>query len=124
VIFGIGIDAVSVPRMESQMRDIDHLKEDLFTPNEIAYCEKNRNAAQKYAARFAAKEAFLKAAGTGRPAGMAFRDIEVVNDVHGKPALALYGMARVFAEERRISAIQVSLTHIREMAGAVVTLET
>jgi holo-[acyl-carrier protein] synthase len=123
VIIGIGLDEIDVARMEKELRENTGLKETLFTPGEIAYCESKRYSAQNYAARFAAKEAFLKALGTGRQSGQTFSEIEIVHDELGKPACVLHGKTRGAAEERGINMIHVSLTHLKDIAAAVVVLE-
>ncbi|MCK4655879.1 MAG: holo-ACP synthase [candidate division Zixibacteria bacterium] len=123
MIFGIGIDDIEVERVGRQVRSEDGFTESVFTPGEIEYCESRRNSAQGYAARFAAKEAFLKAIGTGWRDGMAFSEIEIVNDDFGKPQLVLHGKAREHAEANGITNIQVSLSHLKHTASAVVTLE-
>ncbi|MDD4052515.1 MAG: holo-ACP synthase [candidate division Zixibacteria bacterium] len=124
MIFGIGIDQVEVARVEKRLAQESGLKESLFTPGEIAYCQTKRYGAQNFAARFAAKEAFLKALGTGWREGIAFREIEIINDQLGKPSCRLHGQASKMAEQNHIIAVQVSLTHIHELAAAIVTLET
>jgi holo-[acyl-carrier protein] synthase len=98
------------------------LKKRVFTPLEIKYCDGKKNSAQNYAARFAAKEAFMKALGTGWRKGVAFKDIEVVNEESGKPGLVLYGKAKELAEAMGVVSIHVSLTHLKSYASAVVTL--
>jgi holo-[acyl-carrier protein] synthase len=124
MIFGIGIDQVEVARVEKRLAQESGLKESLFTPAEIAYCQSKRHGAQNFAARFAAKEAFLKALGTGWRGGVTFCDIEIINDRQGRPACVLHGQARKLADDNHIAAIQVSLTHIHDLAAAIVTLET
>ncbi len=124
MIFGIGIDQVEVARVETRLARESGLKESLFTPAEIAYCDGKRHSAQNYAARFAAKEAFLKALGTGWRDGITFCDIEIINDQQGRPSCVLHGQARKLAESKHIAAVQVSLTHIHDLAAAIVTLET
>jgi len=123
MVYGIGIDMIEVMRIEKQVSAGPRFIERIFTPHEIGYCEKKKNKAQNFAARFAAKEAFLKALGTGWRKGIAFKEIEVVNDELGKPEIVLYGKAKQMAEERKIIRIQLSLTHLKEMASAIVTLE-
>lgn len=123
MIFGIGTDIIEVERIEKQLEKNSGLKEKLFTPNEIAYCETKKNKAQHYAARFAAKEAFLKAIGTGWRDGLQFDEIEVTNDLLGKPAIMLYGKTKDFVAEINITNIQVSLTHIRDVVNAIVIVE-
>lgn len=124
MVYGIGIDMIEVTRIEKQVSAGPRFVERIFTSREVDYCERKKNKAQNYAARFAAKEAFLKAVGTGWRKGLAFKEIEVINDELGKPEIVLYGKAKKFAEERKIVNIQVSLTHLKETASAIVTLET
>jgi holo-[acyl-carrier protein] synthase len=98
-------------------------REKIFTEGEIAYCEKMKNKYQNYAARFSAKEAFLKAIGTGWRFGIRFADIDVYHDEFGKPLIRLTGKAEELALRDGISKIHVSLSHLKEMATAVVILE-
>jgi holo-[acyl-carrier protein] synthase len=124
LVKGIGTDLIEVTRIEREMRtDGAPFRDSVFTDEEIGYCESKRFSARHYAARFAAKEAFFKALGTGWREGMAFKDVEVVLDAVGRPALRLGGRAREMVEERGITNVQVSLSHERDMAGAVVLLE-
>lgn len=123
MIFGIGTDIIEVERIERQLEKNTGLKEKLFTSDEIAYCETKKNKAQHYAARFAAKEAFLKAIGTGWRDGLQFNEVEVTNDQLGKPLIVLYGKTKDFVAEINITNIQVSLTHIRDMVNAIVIVE-
>jgi len=123
MIFGIGIDEIEVGRVIDRMAATSGLREQLFTSAEIAYCESQKHGGRSYAARYAAKEAFLKALGTGWRDGLAYLDIEIVHDFLGKPALILHGRAKQYAEERRISGMHLSLTHLDEIAGAIVVLE-
>ncbi len=86
MIFGIGIDIIEVKRIKKRLEDNDALRQKLYTETEQSYCESgNVVKYQSYAARFAAKEAFFKALGTGYRYGMAFHEIEVLNDELGKP---------------------------------------
>lgn len=124
MILGVGIDEIDVERMARGLRKESGLKERLFTPDEIRYCDGRRHAAMHFAARFAAKEALAKALGTGISGGMTFRDIEVVRDVDGRPGIRLYDCARRGAEDRGVGRIHVSLTHTPGRAAAVVVLET
>lgn len=123
LIFGIGTDIIEVERIEKQLEKNSGLKEKLFTSGEIAYCETKKNKAQHYAARFAAKEAFLKAIGTGWRDGLQFNEVEVTNDQLGKPLIVLYGKTKDFVAEINITNIQVSLSHIRDMVNAIVIVE-
>ena len=123
MILGIGIDHIEVERVSAKMTETEGLREQLFTSREIDYCESKRFAAQHYAARFAAKEAFFKAIGTGWRNGMAFDEVEITNDEMGRPDLVVHGRAEKAIEENKISNIQVSLSHTKHLAGAIVTLE-
>ena len=123
MIFGIGTDIIEVQRIEEKLDRTEDLKTRLFTQREIDYCQAKRRPGQHFAARFAAKEAFLKAMGTGWSDGYAFSDIEIVNDAQGKPELVIHGKAAEFCRARGITGMQVSLSHIRKLAKAVVILE-
>ncbi len=123
MIFGIGTDIIEVSRVEEKLLRTGGLKEKLYTPLEIAYCESKHRPALHFAARFAAKEACLKAMGTGWSGGHKFTEIEVVNDSRGKPDLVVTGSVRRFFDERGVSGAHVSLSHIRDLAHAVVVLE-
>ena len=124
MIFGAGTDIIEVQRVEEKLVRTESLKTKLFTATEIAYCESKYRPAMHFAARFAAKEAFLKAMGTGWSGGHKFSEIEVVNNVLGKPELFVHGKVREFCEAHGVSAMEVSLTHIKDLASAVVVLET
>jgi holo-[acyl-carrier protein] synthase len=123
LIYGIGTDIIEVARIKTVMeRDIG-FREKIFTPGEIAYCETKKFKYENYAARFSAKEAFLKAIGTGWRFGIRFADIEVFHDDFGKPMIRLTGKAEEVSENECFSKIHVSLSHIKEMATAVVIVE-
>lgn len=123
MIFGAGTDIIEVQRVEDKLLRTGGLKDRLFTAREIAYCESKHRPALHFAARFAAKEAFLKAMGTGWSGGHKFSEIEVVNNALGKPELFVHGKVREFCETHGIAAMEVSLTHIKDVASAVVVLE-
>jgi holo-[acyl-carrier protein] synthase len=123
LIFGAGTDIIEVQRVEDKLVRTESLKTKLFTPTEIAYCESKHRPALHFAARFAAKEAFLKAMGTGWSGGHQFSEIEVVNNALGKPELFVHGKVKEFCEAHGIGAMEVSLTHIKDVASAVVVLE-
>jgi holo-[acyl-carrier protein] synthase len=123
LIFGAGTDIIEVQRVEDKLIRTENLKTKLFTPTEIAYCESKHRPALHFAARFAAKESFLKALGTGWTGGLKFSEIEVVNNAQGKPELFVHGKVKEFCETHGIGAMEVSLTHIKDVAAAVVVLE-
>ena len=123
MISGTGIDIIEVGRIQKVMEKDIGFREKIFTPGEIEYCEGMKNKYQHYAARFSAKEAFLKAIGTGWRFGIHFADIDIYHDEFGKPLIRLYGKAEEFIKQEGITAIHVSLTHIKETAAAVVVME-
>lgn len=123
MILGVGIDMIEVDRIRRLLTKDQGFKERIFTPKEQAYCETKKYKAQNYAARFAAKEAFFKALGTGWRGGMAFHEIEVLNDDLGKPEIILHGKAKQLAEEKGVKRVHVSLSHLRDVACSMVTIE-
>lgn len=123
MIFGIGVDIIEVARVQRKLARTPGLKERVFTAQEIAYCQSKRASARHYAARFAAKEAFLKAMGTGWRDGYGFDQIEIVHDPLGKPQVRVHGKVRGFCRKQGISGMQVSLAHLKDIAKAVVILE-
>lgn len=123
MIFGIGTDIIEVTRMESHLKRGDALKNKIFTINEQNYCEKKAIMYQHYAARFAAKEAFFKALGTGYRDGMAFTEIEIMNDSLGKPFITTSGKVKEYIKNHKITHIHLSISHIKELVNAFVVLE-
>jgi holo-[acyl-carrier protein] synthase len=125
MINGVGIDLVDVSRMNKLLaRWGGRFTERYFTQNEIEYCQGKAVSAIHFAARFAAKESFLKSLGIGLGMGVKLQEIEVVNDPQGRPALVLHGHALHLIGERGIRKVHLSLTHTSEQAAAVVILET
>lgn len=124
MIYGIGTDIVEVARISASIAKENGFRELVFTPAEIAYCEQQVHSGQHYAARFAAKEALLKALGTGyMNGGMHFNEIEITHDAAGKPLLQLIGNASTRYEQLQIKQILVSLSHISTTAVATVIIE-
>jgi holo-[acyl-carrier protein] synthase len=124
MITGIGIDIIEVDRVEEKISRDRGFREKIFSPAEIAFCEKGGKSFEGYAARFAAKEAFLKATGKGLTSGYELSDIEVVNDALGKPELKLYNAFAELADMSGWKKIHVSLSHIKAAACAVVIIES
>jgi holo-[acyl-carrier protein] synthase len=125
VIVGIGTDLAEVPRIrEAIERHGQRFIDRIFTAAEIAYVERKANRFERYAARFAAKEAGMKAIGTGWRRGVRWQDFEVTNLPSGKPTLALHGVASAVAEKLGVVNVALSLTHTAEQAMAVVILES
>ena len=124
MIYGIGIDLVEIDRMERAItRSGPRLVERLYTPGERAYCSAKRLPYPCFAARFACKEAFLKALGTGLRKQMRWRDIEVRRDLLGKPFLHLHGYLRERCADAGVRHIHLSLSHSASHAVAQVVLE-
>lgn len=125
MIIGTGIDLCEVDRMEKAIAAQygRRLVERVFTPLEIAYAESKANKFERYAARFAAKEAGMKALGTGWRGGLTWRDLEVSNLPSGRPTLRLYGKAAEVAATLGVRHISLSLTHTAALAMALVVLE-
>jgi holo-[acyl-carrier protein] synthase len=124
MIFGTGIDIVDISRFERFVRENNEaLLNRLFTPHEREYCAARKRSAQHYALRFAAKEAFLKALGTGLRDGLSWRDMEVVNDPAGKPELALSGRAAELFLLNGLTRSFLSLSHDGNCAVASIILE-
>jgi len=124
VIVGTGVDLAEVARIQASVeRYGDRFVQRIFTSGEIAYVERKANRFERYAARFAAKEAGMKAIGTGWRLGVTWRDLEVANLPGGRPILKLHGKAAEFAEALGARAIHLSMTHTAQMAMAVVILE-
>jgi holo-[acyl-carrier protein] synthase len=124
MIYGLGTDIVEVARIAAKIAKGNGFKELVFSPHEIAYCEQQVHSEEHYAARFAAKEALLKALGTGfMHGGIHFNEIEISNDATGKPLLRLTGNASSRYEQLQIKQILVSLSHINTTAVATVIIE-
>jgi holo-[acyl-carrier protein] synthase len=124
MILGTGFDLVAVPRFARFVgRRGERGLQRLFTPSELAYCLGHVNPAPFLAARFAAKEAFYKAVGTGvGPAG-GWQDVEVIRLASGRPRLMLHGRAAAVVHELKVRTIHLSLSHTGDTAGAFVVLE-
>lgn len=123
MVFGLGTDIIEVERIERKLIKESGLKSTLFTPLEISYCESKRFPHQHFAARFAAKEAFFKALGTGWRYGMRYQEIEIINTDLGKPEITVTGKVLEVINKHNINNIQVSLSHLKDIANAVVLLE-
>lgn len=124
MVVGIGLDVVEVPRFEGVLsRHGERFERRVFAPGEIAACARRADRPRALAARFAAKEACLKALGTGWAEGLAFSQVEVENEPSGRPALRLHGPAAERAAALGVLRIHLSLTHDGEVAAAVVVLE-
>ncbi|MDP6418817.1 MAG: holo-ACP synthase [Candidatus Krumholzibacteria bacterium] len=124
MILGTGIDLASPSRLqEAHARRGPSLLQRLFTPAEIADCQRHRNPWPGFAARFAAKEAFLKALGTGLRKGLAWKQMEVRKDDLGRPYLHCTGTAAELLQDLGARKIHLSLSHLEDLGIAQVVLE-
>lgn len=124
MILGTGIDLAEVPRVRASIeRYGERFLRRVFTGKEIAYVELKANKYERYAARFAAKEAGMKAIGTGWRGGIRWQDFEVVNLPSGRPTLHFHGVAAEYARRLGVTNVQLSLTHTADLGMAFVILE-
>jgi holo-[acyl-carrier protein] synthase len=124
MVLGLGTDLIETKRVQESIdRFGERFLERVFTEGEIAYCRRKKNAGESFAARFAAKEAGAKALGTGISRGVNWKELEVRREMSGKPTLHLSGRAAELAEAMGVRRLQLSLTHSRELAMAVVVAE-
>jgi holo-[acyl-carrier protein] synthase len=124
VIVGLGVDMEEVSRIREVISRHGRIFLDrIFTSAEVAYCERHRDPAERYAARFAAKEATMKALGTGWSKGVRWRDIEVTRKPGGRPTIVLHGIASEHADRLGARHLSLSLTHTGNFALAEVILE-
>jgi len=124
MIVGTGVDIVETSRIRRVFeRHGERFARRLFTPGEIAYCERFKNKAERYAARFAVKEAAFKALGTGWREGVRWLDVEVTHHPSGKPELVLKGRAQELAQTLGVTHTAVSISHADRYAMAQVIFE-
>jgi holo-[acyl-carrier protein] synthase len=122
-VVGIGVDIIEVARMrEALNRHPERFPDRVFTADERRYCAAGAHPEERYAVRYAAKEAVMKALGTGWARGVGFRDIEVTRGPDGAPDIRLGGKAAQRAGEMGVERIHLSLSHGREQAVAMVVL--
>src|SRR5207244_9020487 len=125
MIVGNGIDIAEVHRIaEAMERFGDRFLHRIFTEGERRYCDSKANRVERYAARFAAKEAGMKALGTGWNHGVRWRDVEVCRQPGGRPTIAFHGKAAEFAAKLGTRNVALSLSHTVEQAIAQVILES
>lgn len=121
-LIGIGTDLIECSRIAKMIaRHGDHFIRRVYSDSEIQYCGKHKYSVSHYAGRWAAKEAILKALGTGWAKGIQWTDLEVLNEPGGEPKVYLRNMAQVRAEERGITEIQISISHTEKYAVAFAT---
>ena len=115
-IVGVGVDLVDIGRVRGMLERHPRFRERVFTPAEVAYCESKASPAERYAARWAAREATIKALGGVR--GLRYHDISVGRQRSGAPTILLEGNAKLRAEDLGVTEVLVSFSHEREMAAA------
>lgn len=123
MIIGVGIDMIEVERVQAKIARNQAFRDAVFSPDEIAWCEQQNNTGESYAARFAAKEAFLKATGKGLALGYELLNIEVLSETSGRPYIRLKGVYKEEASKNNWNRIHVTLSHLRQIACAVVIIE-
>jgi holo-[acyl-carrier protein] synthase len=124
MIVGTGIDIAEVPRIAAAIERFgERFLRRVFTEKEIRYCDSKANRIERYAARFAAKEAALKAIGTGWKHGIAWTEVEVRREPGGRPTMVFSGNAGEFAARLGVKRAALSLSHTKEQAVAFVILE-
>ena len=124
MVIGVGTDVIEIARISQSIgRFGDRFLARVFTPREIAYCQRKKNAAESFAARFAAKEAGAKALGTGISHGVGWLELEVGREPGGRPTMELTGRAAEQARELGVTRVSLSLTHSKDIALAVVVME-
>ena len=125
LIIGIGVDLAEVERIQKAIeRHGEVFLRRIYTAGERAYCERFKNKYERYAGRFAAKEAAMKALGTGWRRGVRWVDFEVVRELGGRPTIRLDGEARKIAGELGVTRIALSITHTEAQALAQVIFES
>ena len=125
MIVGTGIDIAEVPRIRMSIERFgDRFVQRIFTAGEIRYCESKANRVERYAARFAAKEAAMKALGTGWNHGVRWRDCEVVRMPGGRPTMSFHGKAGEIAARLGVENAALSISHTADQAIAQVILES
>ena len=124
MVVGLGTDLTEIARVRRSVERFgSRFLDRIYTPGELAYCLRKKDAAESLAARFAAKEAGAKALGTGISRGVGWQEFEVRREPSGKPSLWLSGRAAELAAELGINRLSLSLTHTRDLAMAVVIAE-
>jgi holo-[acyl-carrier protein] synthase len=124
MVLGLGTDLIEISRVQASVgRFGERFLQRVFTVGEISYCMRKKQPAESFAARFAAKEAGAKALGTGISRGISWKEIEVSRERGQRPMLRFSGRALERAEEMGVRRVQLSLTHSRDVAMAVVVVE-
>lgn len=123
MITGVGLDVIEVERVAEKIEKQQGFCELVFAKEEIEYCEPKTHKYEHYAARFAAKEALFKALGTGWTNGTAFNEIIILGNDAGKPEIKFAGQTALTLQHLDIGKIKISLSHLKNIAAAVVIIE-
>lgn len=124
MIIGIGVDHIEISRIKKSIqRQKERFLNKVFTEKEIEYCESRKDRYQHYAARFAAKEAVYKALNQTKTEGIGWKDIEVVNEISGKPGIFLHNKTLRLAKKLKVSKILLSISHNKDSAICQVIIE-
>ena len=123
MIKGVGTDIIEVERVASKIQKESGFRELVFSAEEIKYCEAKTNKYEHYAARFAAKEALGKALGLGWAEGTTINEVEILNNIDGKPYIHFDGETAKQIASLNLGNIHVSLSHIKTYATAIVIIE-
>jgi len=119
-----GADIIEIDRLKNSIENVEGFRDRVFTSGEVAYCENRRRAKyESYAARFAAKEAVMKALGTGMGNGLGFKQIEIINDDRGKPYAVLSSRAQEIYAGMGAKSMDVSVSHCNDYAIAYAVIE-
>ena len=118
----IGVDIIEIDKIKQISKKHETFLQRVYTREEIRFCEKKKNKYQHFAARFAAKESVFKAIGKGWADGIAWTDVEVINNSGGKPTINTYGKVKKILEEMEIKEVLISLSHCRSYAVAYAQL--
>ena len=122
MVLGIGTDIFEVQRMKSRLEQQPSFIDGIYSIAEIEYCNQFKNKEEHFAARYAAKEAFLKAIGTGWRNGIKFNEIEILNDKLGKPEIKLTGKAKEIVKNLNGNSVHISLSHTKDLAIAFIII--
>lgn len=123
MIFGTGIDMIETERVAEKIAKENGFREYLFTPDEITYCESKTFKFEHYAARFAAKEALLKALGTGFAGGVTLNEVEVIHADSGKPEFNFIRETALLIASKNFKQIHLTISHLKHIACAMVVIE-
>jgi len=123
MITGIGLDVIEVERVAEKIEKEQGFRELVFAAAEIEYCEPKAHKHEHYAARFAAKEALFKALGTGWATGTSYNEIIILGDKAGKPEISFIGQTAETLKHLDLQKVKISLSHLKNIAAAVVVIE-